>query len=209
MTSTHLLRLDKPLRSVYQAEQGFSPASQSILHRNPARAHSAAQPFTAGDLLSEKPAGFQVTNQLGDVEELLESIRSEVHALRVKTQDHVTDWQRTAVEIGMLVAAKFLRQEKKAGRLAVNEAARQLIEKLDASAQLTLYLNPADFASLHETIQQELASDEITVKADPKLNPGECRADDGRDRLFASLDLQLAELRQQLLVNIDGGADVA
>lgn len=204
--STLSLQLNQPLKSVITTDRFSARSSPTASTQTALKADRSAKEMDQADSPTVADIEAQRVEQLAA---LVETIRSEFQALQARSQNTVADLQRTAVEVAILIAAKLLHNEEIASRVEIEETAQRLIEKLNLDNQITLHLHPDDLNAIKATTCKELQSDNVNLVPDSGLRPGDCRADDGENGLIASLDLQLAELRHQLLENISGGADAA
>lgn len=145
---------------------------------------------------------------LENLNRLLEAFVESIAEVEERRSQALLEFQQAAVEIAVLVANNIVRRAISANDYDVVDVVNEVISRLGAEKSVTVYLHPND----HRLFEEELKKEEktlrevaarIQVRADPKLQPGDCYADAGDFGLLSTIEQQLTDLRQMLLEGLE------
>ena len=122
----------------------------------------------------------------------------------------LAEMQQVAVELAVAVAGRLMHQKIEAGEFPIENVVRQVVEQLGAKQSVQVCLHPDDLALLAQRLGDAplaTASADLQLVADAELSRGDCRAQAGELSVLSQLDVQLADLRRQLLGSL-GHAEI-
>jgi flagellar biosynthesis/type III secretory pathway protein FliH len=112
------------------------------------------------------------------------------------------EWQRSAVELAVTIAARLVHDSIRAGDFAVEEVVRSAIELLGPRGPFAVRLHPADVTLLETRLGGETlatSADAVTVTADASIERGGCTVEAPEATVTSRLAEQLATMREELL----------
>jgi flagellar assembly protein FliH len=141
-----------------------------------------------------------VDERLGSV---LPALQAAAGALADERDRWLSEWEDTAVRLGVAVAGKLVRHELE---LRPDTARRLLADSLQlasGSAHVTVRLNPGDLERLGDRgrdVVRSLAScGQATLVPDASLSPGSVLIDTGPGTIDARIETQLERITSELL----------
>jgi flagellar biosynthesis/type III secretory pathway protein FliH len=102
----------------------------------------------------------------------------------------------------MAIASHLVHQHLQTGEFAVEALVHKVVQRLQPTEAVKVFLNPEDWALLHqrqETKPLQSGGPSLQLLADPALQRGDCRAESGDVGLLWQLEDQLSEIRRHLL----------
>lgn len=136
------------------------------------------------------------------IETALGDVRTAAVALRGEHADRLNQLQRAAAELAAVMTTRLLHDTVLADEFPVERKVRDMLAQLDATAAVTVHLNPDDVRLLESRLGgAPLAADrtDVTIDPDPALGRGDCRVEAGDAMLVSGLVQELQELRDELL----------
>ncbi len=124
-------------------------------------------------------------------------------AQRSREQLWLAEMQQATITLALAIASRLVHMKIEAEEFDLEALVREVVERLGTRSAVKVHLHPEDLAllkerlSVHETVA--LGQHRIELCADPLVGRGGCRADAGDVSVLSKLDLQLAELKQNLL----------
>ena len=203
LTNAVLVPPDAPLPP---ARPTPGPTQTTQATQNPQAQAPAARPAPAAPV---NPAEFwktDIARELKADREKIEAVLAKLQAaaagLREDQGERIGGWQRAAVELAAVIAARLLHDRVEAGDFPVEAKVRDMIAELGADAPATVYLNPADLALLEARLGGEPllpGQDDPRLTADPSLGRADCRVESRENLLVSDVGRELQELRDDLL----------
>ena len=172
-------------------------------------ATGAAKPAAAGPGAEELAAQAQAEKARQEkkdqetMEQVLAGLSQAAADLKVHQQDYLEGLQRLAMELAVTIASHILHEQIQAGDFPAEALVRKVVEQLETTRPVTVYLHPEDLKLLQrrlgegESIFPKKA--DVHLAADPTLGRGSCRAQAGDISVLADIEEQLSDIRRQLL----------
>jgi flagellar biosynthesis/type III secretory pathway protein FliH len=128
----------------------------------------------------------------------LREAASEIVGQRDRRRD---EWQRAAVELAVTLATRLVHDEVQGGRFAVENLVKSMVEQLPPGEPVRVALHPDDLALLQSRLGDRPLTEgkEVRLAADSTLGRADCRVEAGDVMLVSQLEVQLAEMRRELL----------
>jgi flagellar biosynthesis/type III secretory pathway protein FliH len=134
---------------------------------------------------------------------VLERLTDAASALQRQQREGLDELRRAAVELAVAVASRLVKDCVEAGNFAVEARVRQVLERLDVSQPVTIFLHPEDLVLLEKRLGENrglLAEGlDLRLAADASLHRGDCRAEAPSCTVLARMEAQLADIRRHLL----------
>jgi flagellar assembly protein FliH len=136
------------------------------------------------------------------IEQVLLNLTEAATSLRAREHEHLEEMQRLAVELAVAIASRLLHEQIQSGDYPIETLVHKVVERLDTSQPVTVFLHPADLALL----QQRLGEGRTTspegaaaqLAGDATLARGNVRAQAGDISVSADLEEQLKDIRRSL-----------
>ena len=151
----------------------------------------------------DKPAPAE--SQTVRLQELLETLVEQLDSFQQSREQNLQELQEIAIELGVAVASRLLRNELDANRFNVVELVREAITHLQLDEKLRVRLNPVDLEALAKS-EEELVGevgDRVELGPDPKLPRGSCFVSGTSGGLLSSFESRLENIRETLLQGIE------
>lgn len=134
---------------------------------------------------------------------LREEARAVLAEARRLREEIIAASEQQVVELALAVAAQVVHSQLQVAPETVVAVVRAALQRLARRRQLVVFVNPKDVELVRarrEELQQELGEGaSLYVLADAAVAPGGCRVESEGGQVDATIDGQLARLRQALL----------
>lgn len=152
--------------------------------------------FAKGFAQGEK-AGLEAAAKRGDamLRRLTQTL-DEMTTLRVQM---IRETEQQMVSLALAVARRIIHREVSLDRDLLIAIARVALDRLGEEAEVSIHLNPDDFAATEAARTREWEGTQVTVVADARVPRGGCRIESDFGALDAGIDAQIQELAQALL----------
>jgi flagellar biosynthesis/type III secretory pathway protein FliH len=116
------------------------------------------------------------------------------------------EWRRAAVELGVTLAARLLRDRVAAGDHPIEEIVREMIGQAGEVA-VTVHLHPLDAELLRSRLGGKplVEGADLRVVEEPTLARGDCRVETAEGFVLSRLAEQLEQMRARLLRSLADG----
>jgi flagellar biosynthesis/type III secretory pathway protein FliH len=143
------------------------------------------------------------------LDRLVTSLAEAALELRTHQQQFRAEMQEATVKLSLAVASRLIHEKLEAGEFNLGALVREVVERLGTRHAVKVHLHPADLALLRKQLPDpsEVAwgHHKLEFCSDPLVGRGGCRADAGDVSVLSQLDLQIAELQQNLLRSVTCG----
>jgi flagellar assembly protein FliH len=175
-------------------DAGRLPSSEKI---------EAALPDSASEPVDASPESATEDSSIEGFETLQSAVAQLTETIQTTKAAWVAQWEKTAVRLAAVMAAKVIRRELASDPLIPVELVREALELASGEPRLIIRLHDADHPKLlpHiEKLVKSLASAaEVEIIADPEISPGGCRIDTPYGSVDQRMDAQLERTMQELL----------
>lgn len=154
---------------------------------------------TAAEEAIERVLAERVGKQLQTLRPAIDGIVKQLDATRGEWLDH---WQRAAVQLAVAIAERLVGKELSAAPEISEQWVREALSLAAGSGEITVKLNPQDFA--HLSVKAEELAQSIGVLAAAKFVPhesvtaGGCLVETRYGSVDMRLETQLARLAEEL-----------
>lgn len=139
--------------------------------------------------------------------QVVDQLTQDLHDAREHRRQLLGEMQQFAVELACCLATKVVRHLVETSDTTVTKVADEIFAQLEHAAEIRFFTHPQDVKSLTQhlhALTKQLASEiQIQVLPEPGLPRGDVVAESNVGDLAALLDLQLMDLRYELLENLD------
>ena len=197
----HPVRLPRLLRSVTLGDprQPVVAKSQPVESRLPDKAQVDQE--KAAKLAEEEQ---QTLSQLLDAFRTLDEQIGEIEQRRKQS---LVEMQQAAIELSVAIASRLLHETIVADELALENIVAEILKPLDSGQAVMLRLHPTDITLLTRRLEGKPPPwqdyNTFQLVGDKTLQRGECRLDSGDIGIVSQIEMQLTEIRQQLLEALD------
>lgn len=151
-----------------------------------------AKGFAQGERAGEEAAARRGDAMLRRLTQTLEEM-TELRARMIRETEH------QLVRLAIAIARRIVHREISLDPDLLVTMARVAMDRLGDSAQITVRLNPDDFAATAASRAQALNAAHISVVADARLPRGGCRIESDFGSIDAGVDAQVQEIAHALL----------
>lgn len=191
------LPLERPLRGARIVFMRTAP---------PLRPSAAALAQEASDIAAAS-ADKQAAELQRNLTRVLENVLDDLQDARAHRQQLLDEMQHVAVELACALAAKVVRERTEHDASTILNIAKEMFGRLALARQIKLFVNPADVSALREFLQAGRHDwrdgKTIEIVADSTLSRGDCAAESDAGDLASLIDVQLMDLRHELLESLD------
>jgi flagellar assembly protein FliH len=113
--------------------------------------------------------------------------------------------EKQMVQLALAVARRVVHREVSIDAGLLVTMMRVALERVSDAARVTVRLNPIDHKNVLAVHEGAVASDQVTLTADPRVVRGGCRVESEYGEIDAGVDAQIEEIARALLGG-DGGA---
>jgi flagellar assembly protein FliH len=152
--------------------------------------------FAKGFAQGER-AGLEAAGQRGEA--MLRRLTETLEELTVVRDRMIHQTERQMVDLALAIARRIIDREVAIDRDLLIAMARVALDRLGETANITVRLNPDDFAVTGAAQAARLAGSNIEIVADARISRGGCRVDSDLGVLDAGIDAQLQEVARALL----------
>jgi len=181
-SKTHFVTLHRPLRAAH-LPTGPNP-----------------QIATANQPASESTT---VDNENELVVRMLEQLNEQLREMESARNESLAILNQIAIELAVTIAGKVLFQQIQIDQFPVAEMVREMLEEVDRSEPVTVFLNPLDLRQLQHECQAENAKldefEQVNWMASPDLPRGSTFLGNEKTGLFYDAATQLGEIQQSLM----------
>ena len=192
------LRFHKPLLAVI-ATRNETTTCALVEHGQSPRQPAEANP--------EDPANRAFSDEeISAIQELLSSINDSVLELESRRNQSLAELQTVAVDLSIAIASRLVNAVIDAEQFGVVAMVEQLIDRIRPSGKITIRIHPAD----HELLEQSLQGNpppwekrDVELVSHSEITRGNCRAESDDACLATNIELEIAELRRQLVRDLE------
>jgi flagellar assembly protein FliH len=187
----------KYLESVKQKAAEIVTAAQN--ESKQIREQAERQGRAAAEQAARKAAQHEVTKKWQSLEPALQQA---ISAVQTTHANWAKQWEQNMLELVVAIAQRVIRRELTNQPEISHQWIREAVELASGSNQLTLRLNPQDFAALGEQRGQieehfhQLA--EAKIVADPEVSRGGCRVTTEHGQIDQQIESQLDRIVEEL-----------
>ena len=190
-------RADEYLRNVQQQanqilQQAHAQAEQIKLQAQQQGQQAAMQ--AAQQMVTD-----QVSAQLGTLKPALERA---IESLRQAKHEWLEHWERNAIGLATAIAERVIRRELSQAPDITLDLIRESLDLAAGGSSLTVRMNPADYQSLGEGIneltQHFNGLSPTDIIADPEVEPGGCRVHTEFGSIDQQITTQLERIEEEL-----------
>jgi len=138
-----------------------------------------------------------------NIETLQSAVDQLTETIETTKATWVAQWEKTAVRLAAVMAAKVIRRELASDPLIPVELVREALELASGEPRMIIRLHDADHPKLlphiEKLIKSLAAAAEVEIVADPEISPGGCRIDTPYGAVDQRMDAQLERTMQELL----------
>lgn len=190
-SKTHVVTLRQPLRNAR-----LSNAEQTT-------EDNSAHPSVAG---MNQPTLNETTDNIDENKLVVRMLGQLNDQLRQRESQHsqsLAMLNQIAIELAITIAGKVLFQQIQADQFPVAEMVSEMLDEVDQSEQVTVFLHPLDLKLLQRKCQADDAKlvgiEQVNWIASPDLPRGSARLGNEKTGLFYDAATQLGEIRQSLM----------
>jgi flagellar biosynthesis/type III secretory pathway protein FliH len=140
---------------------------------------------------------------------MLTAMTEAARDLRVREKQWLVEMQQATVKLSVAIASRLIHRKIEAGEFNLEALVHEVVERLGTRSAMRVHLHPVDLGLLRKRLADHematLSLQRIELCGDPTVGRGGCRADAGDVSVLSRLDLQLAELDQNLLRSASSG----
>lgn len=139
------------------------------------------------------------------IERTLAGMTDVAEDLRAQQRQRLAEMQQLAVELAITVAGQLVHQRIAAGAFGVESLVQKVVDRLETTQAVTVYLHPDDVTLLEQRLGEGrplLENNEYRLVGDPSLGRGDCRAETDEHSIHAHLEQQIADIRKHLLQHL-------
>ncbi|MCD7033782.1 flagellar assembly protein FliH [Metabacillus sp. GX 13764] len=154
--------------------------------------------------------GLEIGSQEGfkQYKELLEQAKNVIELSKASCLEKLESSEAVIAELGVKLAGKVISQQLAKDSDAFLSIAKQLVKEVKEYEEIKLFVHPEQFELLlqqKDELQLLLASEsELYIYPDEDLEKNGCYAETSFGRIEASIDVQLEQLKNQLLELLGG-----
>jgi len=137
---------------------------------------------------------------------LLGAMEHSVHEAEQMRRQSLEEFQQLAVELAVTIAGELVFRAIDADQFDVGGLVSAAVDRLGLDAPLTVALHPLDIGLLDAAEPDEppvWRTGTLTLRPDPTLPRGHCRASNGATVLLSEFAPRLEEIRDSLLEGLD------
>ena len=141
-----------------------------------------------------------------ELQSLLSGMEQSVHEAEQMRRQSLEEFQQLAVELAVTIAGELVFRAIEADQFDVGGLVAAAVERLGLDAPLTVALHPRDIELLDAAALDEppvWRTGTLTLRPDPALPRGHCRASNGATVLLSEFAPRLEEIRDSLLEGLD------
>lgn len=197
---------------VYEATISFRSVLQGVVLADPSAPFPAVS-LSAGEppvpshedqqLQREATQSRQAQQEREAIEQVLARLTDVARTFEAQQRHRLGEMQQAAVELAIAVAGRLLHDKIEAGDFPVETLVREVVERLGPRQPVSVFLHPDDIALLQQRLGEKQAlfpeATVVRLVPDAALKRGDCRAEAGEVSVLSHLEVQLNDLRQQLL----------
>lgn len=197
----HRIPLPRILKSVSlgDPDRPLDASRKSPVVRHPDPPAVPARDATAEQAVLQA-AWQQLLSGLGSLDDQLQE-------LELRRKQSLVEMQQAAIELALAIASRIVHETIEADDLALDAMVADILARCDTAQTAVLRLHPLDLALLNGRLEgkpppwQDFSSFQLI--GDAGLQRGECRVDAGDFGILSQIEMQLTEIRQQLLETLD------
>jgi flagellar assembly protein FliH len=142
-------------------------------------------------------AGAEAAAQRGEA--ILRRLAQTIEELTTLRTEMIHQTERQMVQLALAIARRIVHREVSLNQDLLIAMARVALDRLGDSAQVTVKLNPEEFAATGAARVAQLGSAHVTVVSDSRVPRGGCRVESALGTMDAGVDAQLQEIAYALL----------
>lgn len=142
-------------------------------------------------------AGNEAAAQRGEA--ILRRLTQTIEELTTLRAQMIHQTERQMVQLALAVARRVVHREVSLDQDLLVAMARVALDRLGESAQVTIRLNPEEYAATGAARVAQLTAANVTVLPDARVQRGGCRVESNLGALDAGVDAQLQEIAHALL----------
>jgi len=147
-------------------------------------------------------AGAEAAAQRGEA--ILRRLAQTIEELTTLRAEMIHQTERQMVQLALAIARRIVHREVSLNQDLLIAMARVALDRLGDSAQVTVKLNPEEFAATGAARVAQLGWTHVTVVSDSRVPRGGCRVESALGTMDAGVDAQLQEIAYALLGSDEG-----
>jgi flagellar assembly protein FliH len=152
--------------------------------------------FAKGFAQGER-AGLEAAAKRGDA--MLRRLTQTLDEMTQLRAQMIRDTEQQMVSLALAVARRIIHREVSLDRDLLIAIARVALDRLGDGAQVSVRLNPDDYAATDAARSTEWEGTHVSVAPDPRVPRGGCRIESDFGAIDAGVDAQIQELAHALL----------
>ena len=186
-----------PMAMGSRSDQSLSHSGGTDTAEQQARLAALEREAFAKGYQQGERAGAEAAAQRGEA--ILRRLAQTIEELTTLRAEMIHQTERQMVQLALAIARRIVHREVSLNQDLLIAMARVALDRLGDSAQVTVKLNPEEFAATGAARVAQLGSAHVTVVSDSRVPRGGCRVESALGTMDAGVDAQLQEIAYALL----------
>jgi flagellar assembly protein FliH len=187
-----------PMAMGSRSDQALSHSGGTDTAEQQARLAALEREAFAKGYQQGERAGAEAAAQRGEA--ILRRLAQTIEELTTLRAEMIHQTERQMVQLALAIARRIVHREVSLNQDLLIAMARVALDRLGDSAQVTVKLNPEEFAATGAARVAQLGSSaHVTVVSDSRVPRGGCRVESALGTMDAGVDAQLQEIAYALL----------